>query len=169
MTRMRYGHEGQARILVADWDQTNGMALSAILQTKGYGVTTAFNGKEAVAKAASFIPDLLVTEPYLSHLSGIDAATQITSQLPDCRVLFLSSHMSSVEIAKAAPKHLVYSFASKPLHLLDLLNAVAYMLPAKRPMVDRAWKDGAYRTVGSVWTTTLAATIAFDQRTTAAR
>lgn len=34
------------------------------------------------------------------------------------------------DVVSAAPEGLVYSFASKPINSLDLLNAIAYMLPA---------------------------------------
>ena len=35
MMRTHYGHEGQARILVADWDRTNALMLSEILNKNG--------------------------------------------------------------------------------------------------------------------------------------
>ena len=132
-----HGHEGQARILVADWDRTNALTLSAILDRHGYHVATVFNGEDAVAKAATFGPGLLMTEPFMGRLSGIEAAAQITAILPDCRVLFLSNDASSADIATAAPEHLVYSFTSKLLHPLDLLNAVAYLLPAFGSFAER--------------------------------
>ena len=131
MMRTHYGHAGQARILVADWDRTNAHTISAILDRSGYGVATAFDGEEAVVKAASFTPDLSITEPFMGRLSGMESATAITAALPACRMLFLSGEAPSSDISKAAPKHLVYSFISGSVPPLDLPNAVAYMLPAK--------------------------------------
>jgi len=40
------------------------------------------------------------------------------------------------DVVNAAPDHLVYSFASKPVHPLDLINAIAYMLPATNTLND---------------------------------
>ena len=69
--RMRFGHRTQARVLVADWDRNNALTVAAAMHRAGFHVATAFNGKEAVAKAATFRPDLLITEAYLGRLSGI--------------------------------------------------------------------------------------------------
>jgi CheY-like chemotaxis protein len=137
MMRTYHGHEGQTRILVADWDQTNALTLSAILDRTGYEVDTVFNGEDAVVKATTFRPGLFITEPYMGRLSGIEAAAQITAMLPDCKVLVLSNDASSADIATAAPEHLVYSFTSKLLHPLDLLNVVAYLLPAHSSFAER--------------------------------
>ena len=127
----KYGNRQQARILVADWDQANAITLAAIMNRAGFKVAIAFDGKEAVEEAEKFKPDLFLTEAYLGRLSGIEAAVQITAGLPECRVLFLSGEASIVDIIKAAPEHLVYSFTPKPIHSLDLLNAVAYLLSAE--------------------------------------
>jgi CheY-like chemotaxis protein len=127
----RYGDRQQARILVADWDQSNAITLSAILERAGFRVAIAFGGKEAVEEAKQFRPDLFLTEANLGELPGIEAAVQITAAFPECRVLFLSCEASIVDIIKAAPQDLVYSFTPKPIHSLDLLNAVAYLLSAE--------------------------------------
>ena len=132
----RQGRRTQARILVADWDQTSALALAAVMRRAGFKVATACDGIEAVREAASFKPDLLVAEPYLGRLSGIDAAVRITSVLADCKVLFLSSEASMADIARTAPIELIYSYTPKPIHPLDLLNAVAYIVCAE-------WSSGA--------------------------
>jgi CheY-like chemotaxis protein len=128
MKRMRYTNKRQARILVVDNEQMIALALSAILQKQGYAVATAFSGEQAIAIAADFIPDLLVSEIYMGAMNGVESATQITGKLPNCSVLFLSGFASISDVLKIAPKRLVYSFMSKPMHPLDLLNAIAYKL-----------------------------------------
>jgi len=129
--RVRFGHGTQARVLVADWNRSNALTVAAAMHRAGFKVVTAFNGKDAVSKAATFRPDLFVTEAYLGRLSGIQAASRITAEFPECKVLFLSGEATVSDIAKAAPPDLIYSFAAKPLHPFDLLNATAYMLSAE--------------------------------------
>lgn len=131
------GNKRLARILVVDDNKTIAQTLSAILQEKGYEVAAAFSGEAAVAKADGFLPDLLLSDVNMGRMNGIEAATRITAKLPDCRVLFLSGHISMAEVMSAAPEGLVYSFASKPIHPLDLLSAIAYMLPAANAFKDR--------------------------------
>jgi CheY-like chemotaxis protein len=77
--RKYFGHAGRARILVEGWDQTNALTLSAMMERTGYEVATVFDGEEAVVKAATFTPDLSITEPFMGRLSGIEAATAITA------------------------------------------------------------------------------------------
>ncbi len=132
----RQGRRTQARILVADWDQTSALALAAVMRRAGFKVATACDGIEAIHEAASFKPDLLVAEPYLGRLSGIEAAVRITSVFPDCQVLFLSSEASMAQIARTAPIELVYSYTAKPINPLDFLNAVAYTVSVE-------WSSGS--------------------------
>jgi len=128
---MRQGHRSQARVLVADWDSNDALSLASIMHRAGFKTAVAFDGKEAAEKAETFGPDLLVTEAYLGRLSGIHAAARITAALPDCKVLFLSSEATDADIARKAPAGLVYSYTPKPIHPLNLLNAVAYLLSAE--------------------------------------
>lgn len=145
--RMRRGHQGQARILVADWDQPHALALAAIVRRMGYEVAIAFSGEEAVELAPAFVPDLLITEVCMGGLDGIAAAAQITATLPDCRVLFLPGETSIEEIFHTAPEQLVYSFTPKPVHPLDLLNAIAYMLSAEWSTDDPAAMAAEHDTI----------------------
>jgi len=129
--RLRFGQGRQAKILVMDSDHTTAATLGAILKRQGYAVATAFNGDEAVAKAPQFGPDLLLSDVSLETLMGIREAVEITALLPECKVLFVSRRATISEISNAAPAGLVYSFTPKPLHPLDLLNAIAYTLSAE--------------------------------------
>src|SRR5215472_483246 len=99
MMCMRQGHRSQARVLVADWDRNNALSLTSIMHRAGFKTAVAFNGKEAVEKAETFRPDLVVTEAYLGRLSGIHAAARIRAAFPDCKFLFLSSEASDADIA----------------------------------------------------------------------
>jgi CheY-like chemotaxis protein len=138
MMRKGYGNKRQARILVADDELTIALTLVEILEEQGYEVAVAFSGEQAVAEAADLIPDLLITDVCMGEVNGVEAATAITAMLPDCRVLFLSGLASMSDVMSAAPERLVYSFMSKPMCSLDLLNVIAYMLPAVSTAHDPA-------------------------------
>jgi DNA-binding response OmpR family regulator len=127
----RQGRREQVRVLIADWDQDSAFALSAIMLRAGFKVATSCDGMETVHEAALFRPDLLVAEPYLGRLSGVDAAVRITAAFPACNVLFLSSEASIADIERMAPAELVYSYTAKPIRPLDLLNAIAYIVCAE--------------------------------------
>ncbi|HEY3625747.1 MAG TPA: response regulator [Terracidiphilus sp.] len=162
MMCLKHGHRSQARVLVADGDRNQALSLASIMHRAGFNTAIAFNGKEAVDKAKTFRPDLLVTEAYLGRLSGIHAARCITARLPNCKVLFLSSEASGGDIARGAPDGLIYSYTPKPIHPLNLLNAIAYLLSAEWSTVDSPTnhlnpKPGAAETAGATVRTAEAA------------
>ena len=134
--RMRFGEQVQTRILVVDDERTIAVTLAAILEEEGYVVESAFSGEEAVGKAASFDPDLLITDLIMGAMNGMEAAARITAMLPDCRVLFFSGTGSFDELSHMAPKRLVFSFARKPTPVPDLLSAIAYIVSAVNTVYD---------------------------------
>jgi len=136
MTHRKHGNGRQARILVVDDELTVALTLVEILEEQGYEVAVAFSGEQAVAEAVELLPDLLISDVCMGEVNGVEVATSITAMLPDCKVLFLSGLASMSDVMSAAPERLVYSFMSKPMRLLDLLNAIAYMLPAVSPAHD---------------------------------
>ena len=64
-------------------------------------VGQAANGGEAVAMASDLSPDLVLMDVLMEGTDGIDACRQIKSNLPDVRVLMLTSH-SAAEAVEAA-------------------------------------------------------------------
>jgi NarL family two-component system response regulator LiaR len=54
-------------------------------------LSEASNGREAVQKALSLKPDVILMDLVMPELSGIDAIRQITSQHPGARILVLTS------------------------------------------------------------------------------
>jgi CheY-like chemotaxis protein len=132
----RYRSRNKPRVLVVDDDQMTTRMFGEILEKNGYEVATALSGEQAVARAARFAPDLLVSDLGAVAMAGIKAATRITEMIPGCRVLLLSCHASMSDVSAAVPQRLVYSFTTKPLHPLDLLNVIAYMLPCADSVDD---------------------------------
>lgn len=128
--RLRYGNHRQAKVLVIDNERTHALRLSAILQQEGYSVSTACSGEEAVETARCFLPDLLVSDIVMGAMNGVEAAVRIMTIQPACRVLFMSDHGFAQDVLSAAPEYMAYSCIAKPLHPIDLINAVAYKLSA---------------------------------------
>jgi len=127
------GQKTQTRVLVADCDRNNALSLAAAMHRPGLTTATAFNRKEAVQKAETFRPQLLVTEAYLGRLSGIHAAARIPAALPDCKVLFVSGEASFADIANSAPEGFVCSYTRKPVDANNLLNVIISILSAEQP------------------------------------
>jgi len=135
--QMRFGHSGAPRILVADDEEIIVESTVAILGIRGYDVRAALSGEEAVAEAASFEPDLLISDISMCGMNGIEAATRITAMFPECRVLFQSGCSMPAEFAPSLPGGLAFSFVRKPMPIQDLLDCVATLLSATETIEPR--------------------------------
>lgn len=65
------------RILVVDDDELNVKLLSALLSSKGYVVTTAFNGREAVEKVYESHPDLILLDIMMPEMDGYEVTSKL--------------------------------------------------------------------------------------------
>ena len=81
-----------AKILVAE-DEVDIRELIAIsLRFKGYDVITAANGQEAVNKASTCSPDLILMDVRMPVLSGVEATRRIRETMPEVQVLVLTAY-----------------------------------------------------------------------------
>lgn len=83
----------QIRILVADDHEVVRMGIKAMIQqhVNLVVIAEAENGDDAVKLALEHKPDVVVMDVRMPGMSGIDACAKITSQLPDTRVVMLTT------------------------------------------------------------------------------
>jgi len=79
-----------ARILIVDHELSIADLVSALLQQDGYETRIEQSSSGAIKVAASFHPQLLVIEPVMPALSGVETAIRISGEIK-CKVLFLTS------------------------------------------------------------------------------
>lgn len=84
------------RILLVDDHEMIRKGLRSVLQAREeYEVCgEAGDGREAVEKALSLSPDVVVMDLTMPNLNGLDATRRILSELPRTQVLILSMHES---------------------------------------------------------------------------
>ncbi len=68
-----------ARILVVDDTAANVKLLADVLTARGYVVTTASSGKEALDKVATDNPDLVLLDVVMPEMSGYEVCKATTS------------------------------------------------------------------------------------------
>lgn len=80
------------RVLVADDEKAVAELLKKILGNEGYEVELAFDGQEAVTRAESFKPDLIIMDISMPEMNGYEATAKIKEQasLKDVPIIFLS-------------------------------------------------------------------------------
>jgi DNA-binding NarL/FixJ family response regulator len=83
-------------LLIADDHEVVRRGIRALIQEQpGWQVVAeAKNGRDAVAKADEFKPDLAILDITMPSLNGLDAAKQITKISPRTKVLILTIHES---------------------------------------------------------------------------
>lgn len=83
----------QVRIVVADDHEVVRMGIKAMIQQHAnlVVVAEADNGEDAVKAAVKHQPDVVVMDVRMPGMSGIDACAKITAQLPETRVVMLTT------------------------------------------------------------------------------
>jgi two-component system, response regulator PdtaR len=112
------------RILIADDEPLNVLALQSQLEALGHQVVAAaHDGGEAVAMAEQVGPELAILDIRMPDLSGIEAAARIfeTSPIP----IILVSAYSDPDAVLQAARTPVYQYLVKPVELEDLGPAIS--------------------------------------------
>lgn len=84
------------RILVADDHEVVRRGVRALLESQpGWEVSgEACDGREAVEKARSLRPDILVLDVSMPGMNGLEVTREVVAALPEVRVLILTMHES---------------------------------------------------------------------------
>lgn len=95
--------ESPIRIVVVDDHGIVRDGLSALLDGHFHidVVASVANGREAIAAAARFKPDVIVMDLVLPELSGVDATLRILADLPRTRIVILSACDTSEHVFRA--------------------------------------------------------------------
>jgi DNA-binding NarL/FixJ family response regulator len=120
------------RILLADDHTVVRKGLRLLLESQpGFQVIAdAAEGREAVALAEQYRPDVVVMDIAMPILNGIEAARQICAKAPQTAIVFLSMHADEGYVLKAL-KSGARAYLLKDSAESDLINAVKAVTQGK--------------------------------------
>jgi two-component system, response regulator PdtaR len=115
------------RILVADDESIRLLSLRKQLAALGHVVVAeASTGDEAVALAASALPDLAILDIKMPVMDGIEAAEKITQARP-IPIILLTAYDEAQLVERAAEAN-ISAYLMKPVSEEDLLPAITLAL-----------------------------------------
>ena len=113
------------RILVVDDTPANLQALAATLKEKGYQISVATNGKQALEAVTRIRPDLILLDVMMPEMDGFEACRRLksTDATSDIPIIFLTARTETEDIVKGFELGAV-DYVPKPFNAPELLARV---------------------------------------------
>ncbi len=117
------------RVLVVEDNELNLKLFCDLLRAHEYVTEGVRDGREAVARARAFAPDLIVMDIQLPHVSGYDLILQLKADdllrtIPIMAVTAYAGREDEERIRAAGAD----AYVSKPISLMRFVDAVAALL-----------------------------------------
>ncbi|MBM3881349.1 MAG: response regulator [Verrucomicrobia bacterium] len=125
--------EGSERILVVDDDEMVRLVVRAVLTYRGYQITEAADGEEAVRKFSEAPQgfDLVLLDLNMPRISGWEAMARLRELNPRIAIILLSGDLTESELERAL-KFGAVEFLNKPFDNPDLVRFVRRVLDERR-------------------------------------
>ncbi|HZT05827.1 MAG TPA: response regulator [Chloroflexota bacterium] len=121
----------RAKILIVDDVPANIRMLEGILEPRGYAISTATNGREALDRITSDMPDLVLTDIVMPIMDGYDLCRKLrsaeTTRLLPVIMITASGEQEKLNTIDAGAD----DFIVKPLNRAELLARVRSLLRVK--------------------------------------
>lgn len=122
------------RVLVVEDNELNLKLFCDLLRAHGFLTEPVRDGRDAIAKAREFEPDLVVTDIQLPHVSGEDLIRHmkldaVLRTIPIMAVTAYAGHEDEERIRAAGAD----AYVSKPISLARFMEEVRALVPTDSP------------------------------------
>lgn len=135
--------EQGAHLLLVDDDPSLLKLLGMRLQSRGFRVTTAESGKEALRRLEAERPDLVLSDMRMDEMDGLALFREIQRRMPGMPVIILTAH-GSIPDAVSATREGVFGFLTKPVDRDELFSSIDEALVqsiGSREEADDRWRS----------------------------
>ena len=112
-----------ARILIIDDDPNARSAIAWALSRDGYETEQAGDGAAALARLASFQPDVIITDIKMPDMDGIELLRHVNQQANPALVVLVTA-FGSQDVTIEALRLGAYNYLSKPIQIDELRRVV---------------------------------------------
>ena len=127
-------NRSKAQILVVDDDPNVRESLGMLLMSAGYDVATADNGVSAVSHLSKAIPDLIVTDLDMPHMSGVELISHVRNSHPSISIVAMSGDYGGDAVPASIIADRFYPKGQHPHHLLTTIASLHE--PRRRSLSD---------------------------------
>ena len=120
-------------ILIIEDEEDIRALLSSLLESEGYHIITASNGREGIAMFQEHSPDLVLTDVRMPIMDGIEVLREIKAKESDTEVIILTGH-SDEATAIDCLRLGAYDYFCKPLEDIDVLFTAVERVLEKRSL-----------------------------------
>lgn len=131
------------KILVVEDNELNLKLFCDLLRAHGYETDPVRDGREAVARARAFAPDLIIMDIQMPHVSGLELIEELKADeslkvIPIMAVTAYAAKGDEERIREAGAE----GYVSKPISVLRFVEAVGALL-SRPPAPSAAVEQGA--------------------------
>ncbi|MFV0623813.1 response regulator [Sphingomonas sp. ac-8] len=120
------------RVLVVEDNELNLKLFCDLLRVHGFATEAVRDGREAVARARAFAPDLIITDIQLPHMTGLEliGRLKLDAKLRHIPIMAVTAYVGreDEERIRAAGAN---AYVSKPISVLRFVEEVRALLPSE--------------------------------------
>lgn len=102
------------RVLVVDDDRLVADTLRMVFATNGFDSEACYSAAEALRKARTFAPELLLCDVMMPGKNGLQLVAELRREMPECQMIMLTAYLTN-----AASVELEALRMNRPLKLIN--------------------------------------------------
>jgi DNA-binding NtrC family response regulator len=121
----------QLRILVIDDDETIRKTMAAILQSEGYAVDMAENGREAIERSNADAYSVALIDFRLPDMNGTELLTALKETTPKMVKIMVTGYPTLQNAIECVNKH-ADAYFTKPVDYENLISTIRKLIQEQR-------------------------------------